>query len=98
MTGEQGKAGAWVERAIWLADEMADKAGACEAGEFVAKQRAALRSHLTAHAQAESAVRGALLEALCALVLNHDAGGVTMGAMADARAAIALARAGEGKV
>jgi len=32
-----------------------------------------------------------LLDALCALVLNHDAGGVTSGAMHDARAAIAKA-------
>lgn len=32
-----------------------------------------------------------LLEALCALVLNVDAGGATLGALADARAAIAKA-------
>ena len=32
-----------------------------------------------------------LLEALCALVLNHDAGGITRGALIDAKAAFAKA-------
>ena len=69
-----------------LADEMVF---AIKAGNFdCERQAAALRTKL----EAMEADRVRLLEALCALVLNIDAGGATLAAMADARAAIAQSK------